>query len=777
MKLGIKHQVLLLALVPTITISVLLGTYFISTRLQDLEHAFRSRGEAIVSQVAPAAEYGVFSQNKYLLERLAEAELREHHAEGIAFYSAAGKVIASSGKLIHHFTLPKEAENPKLKVTIHEYPHSMAFVAPIAIYKESNDMRAEFSQSETIIGWLMVELETESIHMQQLQILLHAGLIFLLGLTVSGYYAFHMGRNVTRPILRLAETVERIKQGALNTRVQVNSYREIDVLGSGINTMVQALENAHTELQRKIDQATLSLRRTLETIEVQNIELDIAKRTAEKANKIKSEFLADMSHEIRTPLNGVLGFINLLQKTELNQKQKEFVNTIQRTANNLLAILNDILDFSKIEAGKLRFEQAPMDIRECIDEILNLLAPHAHEKNIPLIPLVYSDVPTLMLGDPLRIKQIITNLVSNSIKFTSDGSVVIRVLLEQETPSHYIIRVSVSDTGIGLSKEEQKVLFQAFNQTKSETTRKFGGSGLGLVISKKLVEQMGGSIGVESEPEKGSTFWFTYKAKKYTENTNPSPQIESASNEMPAHSQNELNLPISVLVVEDNEDNAKLLAVLLGDMGIEVKIAYCGSEAIQIIRQQAFQLILMDIRMPDMSGIETSQAIRTIESNLKRSKTPIIVLTAYVSANEKNALLSADANDYLTKPISETDLKNVIKKWAGFKKPARAIDWELGKTLAGGRLELATELLGKLAISLPDEKTKINEQFLAENWQTLRDQVHKLHGACCYCGVPRLKECAQLLENAIESQSPEIIQPHLDAFNQAIDDFLNEVSG
>ncbi|HEV2524626.1 MAG TPA: ATP-binding protein, partial [Gammaproteobacteria bacterium] len=443
MQFGIKHRVLLLALVPTITISVLLVTYFVNTRLQDLEEAFRAHGERIA----------------------------------------------------------------------------------LKLEKELNDTYSDLSQIENLSGWLKLELETKSIKLREYQILAKAILIFLFGLSISALLAYRMGRNLTHPILEIGEVVNKIREGALNTRTQVSSYPELKMLGSGINAMAETLENAHNELQHKINQATLSLRRTLETIEVQNIELEMSRRAAEHANKIKSEFLADMSHEIRTPLNGVVGFVNLLQKTELNQKQQEYIRTIQKSANNLLAILNDILDFSKMEAGKLRIEQSMMDIRECIDEILNLLLPHAQEKNIALIPLIYSDVPTQVLSDPLRLKQIVTNLVSNAIKFTERGSVIVRVMLENESFSHTTIRVHVTDTGIGLSPEEQKVLFHAFNQTKTGATHKLGGTGLGLVISKKLVEQMGGTIGVESEPQKGSTFWFTFQVES-TPQVEFTPQVE-----------------------------------------------------------------------------------------------------------------------------------------------------------------------------------------------------------------------------------------------------------
>ncbi|HXH55498.1 MAG TPA: ATP-binding protein [Gammaproteobacteria bacterium] len=696
MQFGIKHRVLLLALVPTITISVLLGTYFVNTRLQDLEEAFCAHREKIALQLE----------------------------------------------------------------------------------KELSKTSPDLSQIENLRGWLKLELETKSMQLHEYQILAKAILISLLSLSISALLAYRMGRNLTHPILEIGKVVNKIREGALNTRTQVSSYAELKMLGAGINTMAETLENAHNELQHKINQATLSLRRTLETIEVQNIELEMSRRAAEHANKIKSEFLADMSHEIRTPLNAVIGFVNLLQKTELNQKQQEYIRTIQKSANNLLTILNDILDFSKMEAGKLRIERSIMDIRECIEEILNLLLPYAQEKNIALIPLIYSDVPTHVLSDPLRIKQIVTNLVNNAIKFTERGSVIVRVMLEKESFSHTTIRVQVADTGIGLSPEEQKVLFHAFNQTKIGATHKLGGTGLGLVICKKLVEQMGGIIGVESEPQKGSTFWFTFQVEF-------PPQIESTLEASPSLTSTPalssfvpyldvLQSPTTVLAVDDNPENLKLIRILLEDMGIEVTTRNNGKAAIAAVRQKTFHLILLDIRMPNMNGVEAAHIIRNVEAEFHRNPTPIIALTANALTSDKKALFENGINDYLTKPIGEIELKNILEKWIEPRPNSCTIDWALGKKLAGGKAELAQEFFEKLRKILPLEKRRINEDYQKRNWTALGDRVHKLHGVCCYCGVPKLKNCVQTLETAAASCVSDIIKPHLEAFNLAVDAVLTE---
>lgn len=764
---GIRHQVLLLAVVPTLTVSILLVAYFTSSRLQDLEQSFHERGEAIAEKLAQAAEYGVFSQNANLVQNILRSSLKEHDVNSVSCYTASGVEISSVGDKTIPFTVNNLQGQKRRDSIKQEKESTLSITVPIKSYQEMDSINEDLSQIETLIGWLQIELDTTSIHLREYQVLLHTGIILLFGLSLSGLHALHMGRNVTRPILELSLAVKRIKNGDFETRVRTSNYRELKSLESGINTMAEALQNAHGELQNKINQATLNLRRSLETIEVQNLELEIARQTAENASKIKSEFLADMSHEIRTPLNALIGFIHLMKKTTLNEKQATYVRTLQNSSNTLLSIINDILDFSKIEAGKLKLEQSPMDIRDTISETFNLMTPHASEKGLMLIPLIYADVPQLILADALRIKQVLTNLISNAIKFTEQGSVVVRVMVEKAIQRQTMLRISVSDTGIGLSEQEQKELFQAFNQANIGTTRKFGGTGLGLVICKKLVEQMKGNIGLESVLNKGTTFWFTFLAN----HVHP-----AESNNNPQKQSNQLSLSnLKVMAVDDNEDNLKLIQALLEDLGVSVTCLSSGFQALDVIKsKQIFDLILMDIRMPQMDGIETTHAIRRFEEEAQLKHTPIIALTAHAFISEREALLNSGVDDYLMKPLEEPVLLTLLHKWSKqenvIENPElKVLDWELALKRANGKEDLAQELYEKLLKSLPKEKNFINNAFQQKEWDIMRDLVHRLHGACCYCGVPELKDRVQKLESALATKTLDIIHPRLDALNIAID--------
>ncbi len=764
MKWGIKHQVLLLTLVPTLTISILLGAYFTSSRLHDLKESFLKKGETLALQIAPSGEYGVFSRNKLLLQDIANEAFNDPHVQSVAFYTANGENLLNVGKSSFKLQL---SENSKLasvnQVITLEDPVAAAFIKPVVTYKET-DNYTDTTQIEHVIGWLKLELETDSLHLQEYQILIHAVLILLLCLAISGLFAFKMGRSVTQPILELADCVEKIRNGGeLLQPIKLPKYTELKILANGINTMSLALKEANTEMQNKVNQATFSLRRTLETIEVQNVELEMARKSAESANKVKSEFLADMSHEIRTPLNGVVGFIHLLQKTQLTEKQQEYMQTVQRSANNLLSIINDILDFSKIEAGKLQIESTPMDIQECVEETIKLLAPYAREKNIKIAPYYHPNVPRGFLGDQLRIKQIITNLVNNAIKFTEQGSVVVHVKLNSDSPKNTSVEISVTDTGIGLSEQDQKALFQAFNQVKIGTSRKFGGTGLGLVICKKLVEQMGGEIGVESKLGEGSTFWFTFPIQQYTLHAGPLTKktLPTTTKKFDRH--------LNILAVDDNPDNLRLITILLEEMGINVTGKTSGQEAIQAVHDQLFELILMDIRMSNMNGLEAAQAIRRREADENHAKVPIIALTAHALESEKNALLAAGIDDYLAKPVMESDLRKMIEKWTTEQPQENLIDWELGKKLAGGNLKLAEELLTKLIASLPEDKTLLIDDYEKADWKKMRDHAHKLHGACCYCGIPELKRRVHELETTIAKEETQLIESKLNALIQTID--------
>ncbi|MDI5828156.1 two-component sensor histidine kinase BarA, partial [Salmonella enterica subsp. enterica serovar Kentucky] len=578
----------------------------------------------------------------------------------------------------------------------------------------------------------------------------------------------------------------------------------------------------------------------------------------------------------------VIGFTRLTLKTELNPTQRDHLNTIERSANNLLAIINDVLDFSKLEAGKLILESIPFPLRNTLDEVVTLLAHSSHDKGLELTLNIKNDVPDNVIGDPLRLQQVITNLVGNAIKFTESGNIDILVEKRALSNTKVQIEVQIRDTGIGIPERDQSRLFQAFRQADASISRRHGGTGLGLVITQKLVNEMGGDISFHSQPNRGSTFWFHInldlnpnviidgpstaclagKRLAYVEPNATAAQCtldllsdtpvevvysptfsalplahydimilsvpvtfrepltmqherlaKAASMTdflllaLPCHAQInaeklkqggaaacllkpltstrllpalteycQLNhhpepllmdtskITMTVMAVDDNPANLKLIGALLEDKVQHVELCDSGHQAVDRAKQMQFDLILMDIQMPDMDGIRACELIHQLPH---QQQTPVIAVTAHAMAGQKEKLLSAGMNDYLAKPIEEEKLHNLLLRYKpGANVAARlmvpepaefifnpnaTLDWQLALRQAAGKPDLARDMLQMLIDFLPEVRNKIEEQLVGENPNGLVDLVHKLHGSCGYSGVPRMKNLCQLIEQQLRS--------------------------
>lgn len=512
---GIRKKVLVVTLVPTLLTTLMLGLFFTYSWVSNIENLLRDRGESLSRQLAAGSEYGLFTANRSLLGSLSNALLEEQDVRSITFFDSDRRQLLHTGPGSSDTLDSKElVEAQASRIT---RKASTRFVTPVYLQDLmiqsmlDPNTRQSTSQQREPLGWVAVEMSHIRTEKETYKALLISLLLVLGGVFFSLLVALRLSRAFTGPVFELNNAVARLKEGKLDTRVHTGAGPEFEQLESGLNAMAEELSQAQAEMQQNVDQATEDLRETLETIEIQNIELDLARKEALEASRIKSEFLANMSHEIRTPLNGIIGFTELLLKSPLPRQQRDHLSTIRKSSEILLTIINDILDFSKIEAGKLILDRVPFQLRDIVEEVMVMLAPAAHSKNLDLVPLVYNDVPDNLLGDPLRVKQVITNLLNNAIKFTQTGEVVLRASLEDEDQENnrVSLRLSITDSGVGLSRAQQQSLFNAFNQADASTARQYGGTGLGLAISKRLVEEMGGKIGLNSELGKGSTFWFT----------------------------------------------------------------------------------------------------------------------------------------------------------------------------------------------------------------------------------------------------------------------------
>ncbi|HBJ2413112.1 TPA: two-component sensor histidine kinase BarA [Salmonella enterica] len=884
---SLRARMMILILAPTVLIGLLLSIFFVVHRYNDLQRQLEDAGASIIEPLAVSSEYGMNLQNRESIGQLISVLHRRHSdiVRAISVYDDHNRLFVTSNFHLDpsQMQLPAGAPFPR-RLSVDRHGDIMILRTPIISesYSPDESAIADAKNTKNMLGYVALELDLKSVRLQQYKEIFISSVMMLFCIGIALIFGWRLMRDVTGPIRNMVNTVDRIRRGQLDSRVEGFMLGELDMLKNGINSMAMSLAAYHEEMQHNIDQATSDLRETLEQMEIQNVELDLAKKRAQEAARIKSEFLANMSHELRTPLNGVIGFTRLTLKTELNPTQRDHLNTIERSANNLLAIINDVLDFSKLEAGKLILESIPSPLRNTLDEVVTLLAHSSHDKGLELTLNIKNDVPDNVIGDPLRLQQVITNLVGNAIKFTESGNIDILVEKRALSNTKVQIEVQIRDTGIGIPERDQSRLFQAFRQADASISRRHGGTGLGLVITQKLVNEMGGDISFHSQPNRGSTFWFHInldlnpnviidgpstaclagKRLAYIEPNATAAQCtldllsdtpveviysptfsalplahydimilsvpvtfrepltmqherlaKAASMTdflllaLPCHAQInaeklkqggaaacllkpltstrllpalteycQLNhhpepllmdtskITMTVMAVDDNPANLKLIGALLEDKVQHVELCDSGHQAVDRAKQMQFDLILMDIQMPDMDGIRACELIHQLPH---QQQTPVIAVTAHAMAGQKEKLLSAGMNDYLAKPIEEEKLHNLLLRYKpGANVAARlmapepaefifnpnaTLDWQLALRQAAGKPDLARDMLQMLIDFLPEVRNKIEEQLVGENPNGLVDLVHKLHGSCGYSGVPRMKNLCQLIEQQLRS--------------------------
>ncbi len=473
-------------------------------------------------------------------------------------------------------------------------------------------------------------------------------------------------KNVVRmPLEKLGKGMQEIEKGNLGVQIDINTGNEIDAITDTFNKMsrenkelYERLNKMNKDLETTVAQRTQELKQKNISLEMAKVEAEKLALEAKKANRAKSEFLANMSHEIRTPLNGVIGFAELLTGTSMNELQRKYAENIVLSADVLLNIISDILDFSKIEAGKLELELMKTDIRKLIQETGDILEYQAMKKELEMKLTLEKNLPTFGLFDPVRLKQVLVNLIGNAIKFTEEGTVEVKVGFDDLDEEKGTFHFQVKDTGIGISREQKKRLFKAFSQADTSITRKYGGTGLGLVISNMLLKKMGSSLNVESKPAKGSVFSFSITTK-YTDEGEKVYKGEPEKENLTV-----INGSPRILIVEDVSVNRELIKNFVRQMIPDVKTdeAEDGLKAVKKAKDYQYDMILMDIQMPKMGGLEATKKIRENESE-GTGQVPIIALSAEVIKETMEKGKAVGMNDFLSKPINQKTLNDLLKKY------------------------------------------------------------------------------------------------------------------
>jgi signal transduction histidine kinase/CheY-like chemotaxis protein len=503
-----------------------------------------------------------------------------------------------------------------------------------ALLDQINDINKRVTVSEDQFSYILGE---GARWLESIVLKLLLGLSLTIG-TTSIIVTVSVSRNIQRSIKAINDGAAQISQGVLSARVKVYSKDEIGMLATSFNRMTDTLEHNIQDL--------------MDTEE----KLKEEKKKAESSEKVKQLFLANMSHEIRTPMNAILGFTRLLQDSSIDEEQRKYIEIILQSGDNLLVIINDILDFSKIEAGKVVFEVMPFHLVDSINSIIDLQSAKAGQKNIKLTSHIDENLPVMVQGDAVRLNQIMLNLISNAIKFTEQGEVNISVTAIKQTDNDVVIGFAVKDTGIGIPIEKQEKIFEIFEQATTSTVRKFGGTGLGLSIVKQLVELQGGKITVKSQPGEGSEFSFRLRfLKQSAEDTLtglPSPVIAK-----PAELTKE-GAGKRILVAEDNPINSLLVIKVLKRQGYETDVAENGKIALEKHLSNKYDMILMDLQMPEMDGYEATMKIRRSETD--NNNIPIIAMTAHTIKGEYERCMEIGMNNFISKPFRPDDLYEKI---------------------------------------------------------------------------------------------------------------------
>jgi len=620
---NIHTRTQLISVGPALLLTLLLTGFLTFTRLQDLRQEQGHIGQLIANQLAPATEYGVLNDNLGTLESLLRSTLA---TPDVRF----AEVRDRDDNILVYVERPKEQG--------HSTPQVEVFQAPIRLQGDpvSTQTLPPFGKAlgDGYLGRVVVGMSNDTFNARQQEILFKAGVLSLLALLLTFLLARRLARRLAQPLGAMGQALERIQSGDYRPSLIERGNDELTDLARHINNLACALDQSGREQQQAI------------------AELIQAREESEQANRAKSDFLAMMSHELRTPMNGVLGMLQLLETTSLNDEQNEYAALATESTEHLLKVINDILDFSRIERGALELEAIPFSLLELLQGSVQVFQHSAQQRGLQLLLETQPGLDQLEVrGDPTRIRQILVNLIGNALKFTEEGHIRVETRWQKLDDQVLWFTCAVRDSGIGIDDERLEHMFDAFQQADTSISRRYGGTGLGLPIARTLAERMGGTLRAESQLGTGSVFTLEI------------PLPFQACNK-PVQSSDKQNLASgegqSVLLVEDNPVNQTVIEAMLRSLGYQVSLVGDGQQAVQNCSRHDYAAILMDCRLPLMDGYEATRQIRQLQ---QCQQVPIIALTANALQGDREACLEAGMNDYLAKPFKRADLQRILLRW------------------------------------------------------------------------------------------------------------------
>ncbi|MCG6890156.1 MAG: response regulator [Gammaproteobacteria bacterium] len=897
--LGLKYQILLITLLPVVLIDIIFTLTHITHSIDQENEKLRNKGHIMARQIAGTAEFNLYIGNDGQLQNLLDQVVGSDDIIQASVYDRHGDLIATAaspqfrrGDSPDYFYFREALQSQNLE-------HSEVFAADL-----------DNTQQPRPMGSVNLYISRQHLQQKTRQIIIRSGVYFVALLVMATLLTVVISRRITAPVSRMVEHLRHVETGQLGKTVEATEANEIGALQAGLNRMSHALLANRRHLNHRIQQATQQQHEAITDLESKNRELGFARDLAQEANRCKSRFLANMSHEIRTPINSIKGFIGLLGQSTLKASQRRYVEIITKSTHDLGAIVDEILDFSKMESGKLHIVNDVFDLYEVIEQTRDLLFISVLTKGIDLNLIIFSDTPQWVIGDKLRLKQILLNLIGNAVKFTDQGRVVIKVSLEELDEDHCSLSICVEDSGIGISEHDQQSLFQAFTQVESSTTRRFSGTGLGLVISQNLAALMGGSITMQSTPGEGSKFNLRLPFKlgescanpdganadpvralifastkvdlmevrslfdragiiteceqidgnagiepllqsirrnrghldllvfdlrqididldglleqqavagirvivmhydpgvglpagpgrtEFVSIINTSRQIAQIVNRntpaptvLPSSNEAQSMVAKKVLLVDDNQVNLKLASELIRLWGHQVHAAEHGEQAFEIYRREKFDLVVLDIQMPDIDGVSLLHKMREYNPG---DTAPFVALTANVLNHEGIRLLELGFDYFIGKPIDEVKFRGLLDGHPKRRSivqdidlyaadSACSLDYARSLQLSAGNESLLKQIFTILQRDIPQQQQQLAEAFTEQDYGRLGALAHKLQGVTCYVGLPRLRRIVLAFQQQLAGESGESLErlnkqleTELDAIAREVEFYLQQL--